>query len=369
MGLGRRAFSFVAGVPVRGRLAGALGPAAVRRRARLSSAHLRERPSAASRIYEEIWADAAEATGAALTSIGDGRYDAQRDGRSVRIAGDNTGLDSQATFDRLLDKAWTHGRLTNAGLRVPAHRQVAARDLRAAIGFLRQTGGPIVVKPAGGTGAGWGITCGVRTRSDLLLAMLDAGRYCPRILLEEQAPGEMYRVLVLDGELIDVVHRGPPAVTGDGRSTVSELIEAENRRRVDAAGELGLMVLRVDLDCLLRLREHGLRLSSIPDAGRVVTVKTSSSESQPQESETMSTPLHPALVDAIRTAAQLLGLRLAGVDLVTPTLTRPLSETGGAIVEVNARPGLRYHYQVRDRDAATPVGRLILQRLLDEGRD
>jgi len=128
------------------------------------------------------------------------------------------------------------------------------------------------------------------------------------------------------------------------------------------------MLLRADLDCILRLRQDGLRLRSVPETGRVVTVKTSSSESQPADSETISTPLHPALAADVRTAAQVLGVRLAGVDLVTPSLVHPLSESRGAIVEVNASPGLRYHYQVRDRAAATPVARLILQHLFDQER-
>jgi cyanophycin synthetase len=362
----RHPLRLVAGVLVHARLAGALGPRAARTHARLTGRHTRGRASAAARLHEQIWADASRAARATLTELGGDRREARRNGRTIPIDGNDTGIDSRETFDRLLDRTWTHARLTGAGLRVPRHRQVAARDIRRALAFLRETGGPIVVKPAGGTGAGWGITCGVTTRPDLVLAMLDAGRYCPDLLLEEQAPGEMYRVLVLDGAVIDVVRRGSPTVTGDGRSHVAELIAAENRRRVNAAGDLGLLLLRANLDCLLHLRAHGLRLRSVPANGRVLTVKTSSSESPPEDSETISAPLHPALVEDVQTAAEVLGLRLAGVDLVTPSLEQPLGESRGAIVEVNARPGLRYHYQVRDAGTATPVARLILQRLLKE---
>jgi cyanophycin synthetase len=365
---GRHPLRLIAGVLVHARLAGALGPDGARRYARLRREHARDHAVAAATLHEAIWADAARANGATLTELGGGRREAHRDGRTVPVDGNDTGIDSRETFDRLLDKTWTHTRLTGAGLRVPRHRQVAARDIRGASAFLRATGGAVVVKPAGGTGAGWGITCGVRTHADLVLAMLDAGRYCPDLLLEEQAPGEMYRVLVLDGAVIDVVRRGSPTVIGDGSSTVGELIAAENRRRLDAAGGLGTMLLRADLDCTLRLRQDGLRLRSVPETGRVVTVKTSSSESQPADSETIGTPLHPALAEDVGRATRVLGVRLAGVDLVTPSLERPLSESGGAIVEVNASPGLRYHYQVRDRAAATPVARLILQHLFDQER-
>lgn len=364
MGPGRTLFRHVAGAAVRGRLIAAQGPAAARRHAHIRERHAAgERKRAASELYRRIWADAAGSLGAELVELGGDRREARLNGRRVIIEGNNTAIDSQETFDRLLDKAWTHEQLTGIGLDVPAHRELPAYFVRGAAAFLREHG-EVVVKPAGGTGAGWGITCGVKNRFDLELAMLDAGRYDPHVLLEAQAPGAMYRVLVLDGEVIDVVVRRSPAVTGDGRSTILELIEAENRRRLDAGGELGLLLLRADLDCLIHLRDQGLRLRSVPEAGRAVTVKTSSSESSPEDSDTIRAPLHPELEGAMTAAATALGLRLAGVDLVTPALDQPLQRSGGAIVEVNARPGLRYHYQVRDRSSATPVARLILRRLL-----
>ena len=360
MGPGRTLFRHAAGAVVRGRMIAAAGPAAARRHAQLRDLHSGgARRAAASRLYREIWADAAAAHGAELVDLEGDRREIRRDGRVIPVVGNNTEIDSQATFDRLLDKAWTHEQLIQAGLRVPAHAELPARDARGAARFLAEHG-EIVVKPAGGTGAGWGITCGVRSRGDLLLAGLEAARYCPELLLEAQAPGDMYRVLVLDGEVIDVVRRCAPAVTGDGRRSIAELIEAENRRRLDAGGELGLLLLRGDLDCLLHLRHQGLRMRSVPAAGARVTVKTSSSESSPEDSETITAPLHPELAAAMVKAAEVLGLRLAGVDLMTPDI----SGRDGVIVEVNARPGLRYHYQVRDRAHATPVARLILQRLL-----
>lgn len=364
MGPGRTLLRQLAGAVVRGRLIAAQGPAAARRHNELRDVHGPSRRRGAARLYEQIWTDAARAAGAELVEIEGNRREARLGGRVVAIDGNNTGIDSQETFDRLLDKAWTHARLADVGLRIPAHRELPAGALRDAVRFQRALG-EVVVKPAGGTGAGWGITCGVRRPRDLLLAALDAGRYHPTILLEEQAPGEMYRVLVLDGEVIDVVHRGRPSVVGDGRSSIHELIAAENRRRVEAEGRLGFLLLRTDLDCLIHLRDQGLRLRSVPQAGRRVTVKTSSSESSPEDSESVRVPLHPELERTMTSAASALGLRLAGVDLVTPSLERPLAESGGAIVEVNARPGLRYHYQVRDPDQGTPVARLILRRLLE----
>ena len=63
-------------------------------------------------------------------------------------------------------------------------------------------------------------------------------------------------------------------------------------------------------------------------------------------------------------AARAVGVRLAGVDLITPDASLPLDAAGGVILEVNATPGLQYHYEVRDPVRATPVMAPILEALL-----
>lgn len=103
MGPGRHPYRFVAGALIRGRIIGALGPAAARRQATLRRRHTRGSPAAASRLYEEIWADGAQAAGATLSEVRDGRREAHRDGRTVRIDGNTTDIDSPEACDRLLD--------------------------------------------------------------------------------------------------------------------------------------------------------------------------------------------------------------------------------------------------------------------------
>jgi cyanophycin synthetase len=325
--------------------------------------HEREHGRDAERLYAAIWADAAAATGAVLSNLGDDRREARRGGSTAVLRGAVTAIDPPGNVRRLLDKPWTHERLASVGARVPRYREMRLHELGAAGSLLRELGGTCVVKPAYGTGSGWGVTCGVRSRSDLLLAGFNAARYSPLLLVEEQIEGDSYRVLVLDGEVLDVVRRGFPCVVGDGRRSVIELFEAENERRSNASGELGLQLLRPDLDSLLHLRGQGLSFRSILERDRRVTVKQSSSESSPDDSETVQT-LHPALASEVCSAAEAVGLRLAGVDVVAPGVDRSLRESGGAIVEVNAEPGLRYHYQVRDRRSATPVARAVLKRAL-----
>jgi cyanophycin synthetase len=182
--------------------------------------------------------------------------------------------------------------------------------------------------------------------------------------VEPQVPGSVYRLLFLDGELLDVVRRDPPHVTGDGSSTVRELILAENQRRLAARGDLGLQPITATLDGAYALAGQGLGLGSVPAAATRVRVRNVTNQSGPSDSHTISEPLADELVREARSSVQALGLRLAGVDVITSDLNRPLAETGGALIEVNGGPGLHHHYLVSDPSRAVHVCDPVLRRAL-----
>lgn len=193
--------------------------------------------------------------------------------------------------------------------------------------------------------------------------MLRASGYDTRVLVERQGPGNVYRLRVLDGRLLEVVRRQPCSVTGDGSSTIAELIERENRRRL-TAGE-GVPILPVDLDCVFTLSRAGLGLRSVLPAGTRAVVKTVTSQNRSDENETLRSGLGEPLVAAAQDAMRAVGVRLGGVDLVTADPSRPLGDSGGVIIEVNETPALHYHYQVAERAGATKVAVPVLERLLN----
>jgi cyanophycin synthetase len=156
----------------------------------------------------------------------------------------------------------------------------------------------------------------------------------------------------------------PPRLEGDGRATVQELLEAENARRLEAAGAAGLSLLDVGLDTVFTLERQGLRLDSIVPAGTVVAVQTVTNDNRIEDTETIIEPLDPELVAAARRAATAVGLRLAGVDVITPDASQPLERAGGVVAEVNGTPGIHHHYHVADAAKATPVAVPILERVL-----
>ena len=315
-------------------------------------------------VYASIWRDAATELGAVVAELSEAVLEISRDGAKTRVWHQTVMLDDGVTLSLAMEKALVYRLLSANAIAVPEHLEIASTKFEEAVRFLRAGHSPCVVKPAGATGAGEGVSTGVRTRAQMARAVLRAGRNSARIVIERQAAGDVYRVLLLDGELLDVVRRTPPTVTGDGRSTIAELIRAENQRRLEAAGYASLRFLLIDLDSILTLQAAGLRPSSVLERGITVPVKTVTSQNAPED----NVSVRDAMCDEVRTeaatAASVVGLRLAGVDILTTDPTEPLATTGGVIIEVNGRPGLHHHYEVANRANAARVAVPILQTLL-----
>jgi D-alanine-D-alanine ligase-like ATP-grasp enzyme len=318
-------------------------------------------------VYAEIWGEAATELGAEMVRYPHGFLELRSGGTAVRVRDNWTPLDDVVARALSLDKSLVHQRLAAAGVPVPEHAEFTPATVDVALRFLQRTDGPVIVKPATGTGGGEGVAGGIRSRSDLLRAVIHAARLPRRLLIECQGRGNMYRILLLDGELVDIVARHPTRLTGDGRSSIAELVANENRRRIAAHGRAGLMLVTLNLDCEIALRSAGYSMRSVLPAGETVAVKTISSDAGANDNETIrESPAEDVLADA-RTAAAAIGARVAGVDVVAPDLSRGLRASGGFVIEVNCPPGLQHHYQVREPQAATKVAVPILRALLQEG--
>jgi len=338
-------------------------------RARRASASERDERLATAHLatYRRIWEGAATAVGADLSELGGGFLVMSRAGAQSVLRHHLVMLNDPATNALALNKAIVHELLVGAQIPVPEYLEAGREDPMQALSFMQSSSDPCVVKPANGTSGGTGVTCGVRGPDDLCRAWLRAGRWDRRVLIERQTPGEEYRLLFLAGELLDAVRRRRPCVVGDGSATVGELIEAENERRLGALDRDVSRLINIDLDCELAVRSEGLTLRSIPARGAQITVKNTVSENAAAENAT-ALGLSAGLIGQAARAVELLHLEFAGVDLVTPDPARSLTDAGGTILEINATPGLHYHYQVADRHQAVDVAAPILQRLLRSAR-
>ena len=339
---------------------------ALQRRAELA----RERQTgraALERFYRDVWANAAGELGAEVSELEGGFLEIRRGAVATRVWRQLSALDDALSLKLALDKTLVHGLLAARGVHVPDHLEFSRANIGPALRFIAESGpGPgrpmFVVKPADGGRGGAGVTGGVRTEVDLARAVLSATRLDSRLLIERQVPGDMHRLLFCDGELLDVVVRLAPHVTGDGRSSILELIARENERRLQAG--LAQSLITVDLDCLLALAAAGRAPRSVPSPGERVQVKSASSENAEHENRTIRS-WSEDLVSECAEAVRAVGLRLAGVDVVTPDIDRPLAETGGAIIEVNGTPGFQYHHVVAEPENATRIAVPVLEQVLE----
>lgn len=239
------------------------------------------------------------------------------------------------------DKRQTAALLSSMGLPVPRQRAIADRpSLKAAVDAI---GFPLVVKGSMGKG-GTGVTADIRSEEALEEALGKVPKENYPILIEAFVEGIDHHLFVVGGRMAAAVRRVPAHVIGDGESTIRQLVRADNiKRRSDRYG-YWLTPLAIDPDSCECLSEQGLDPGSVPEKDRFVRLRHTDDLGAGGVCEDISDLVHPDVVDAAERAAVYAGLELAGVDIMTPDIGKPLSETGGTILEVNCIPSLRPYY-------------------------
>jgi cyanophycin synthetase len=183
------------------------------------------------------------------------------------------------------------------------------------------------------------------------------------VLVERYIRGYDYRLLVVNCKMIAAARREPAQVTGDGRSTIEQLVAETNkdpRRRPGHSSSLTQIKLDEAVD--LVLNQRGLTRQSVPKLGETVQLRTNANLSTGGTATDVTDIVHPRNARLAELAAQILSLDVAGIDIICDDIHRPITVQGGAIVEVNAAPGLRMHLQPTQ---GTPrkVGRAIVEML------
>ena len=313
-------------------------------------------------FYRDVWAEAAAGVGGSLRQLGGEMLEVRCGDVLVRTDENLTSLDDPITVAMAEDKPLVYRLLEELRIPVPSHTVCAANEFAAAWTFVRGSGRPCVVKPARASGA-IGVTTGISARVDLARALAYAGAFDHEVIVEELVEGDVYRLLYLDGELLDAVRRDAPRVSGDGQATIEQLIAIENERRMRGGIEACQSLIKIDGELRHTLRRNGRALDTVPKAGEVVVVKNVVNDNRREDNVSAAELLCGEIVDLGAQAAAAVGTRLAGVDVITPDPSVPLGEAGGVVIEINAAPGYYYHYF--KREGRVPVASLILQRLLE----
>ncbi|MGK7877825.1 MAG: cyanophycin synthetase [Xenococcaceae cyanobacterium] len=266
------------------------------------------------------------------------------------------------------DKEGTKTILSDAGIPVPQGTVIQYLDeLEDAIEHVG--GYPIVIKPLDGN-HGRGITIDINSWEEAEEAydLASAASKTHSVIVERYYRGSDCRVLVINGKLIAVSERIPAHVVGDGRSTIEELIEETNRDPNRGEGHDNVLTkITIDQTASAVLRRQGYQMDTVLDKGKVAYLRATANLSTGGIAVDRTDDIHPENIWLAERVAKIIGLDIAGIDIVTPDITKPLREVNGVVVEVNAAPGFRMHV-APSRGLPRNVAAPVLNMLFPPGR-
>jgi cyanophycin synthetase len=273
-----------------------------------------------------------------------------------RIFASETSLTSSIAVDICQEKPLTNQMLRTVGVPVPEGRAVSSA--REAWQVAQEIGLPVVVKPDNGN-QGKGVGANLNSRAEVQAAYALAQEYGAGVLVEQYIQGDDYRLLVVNGKMVAAARRDPAQVAGDGEHTVRELVEKVNQDPRRRPGH-GSVLTRIELDeaAELVLKQQKLTVDFVPEPGQLVKLRQNGNLSTGGTATDVTGDVHAQNAQVAELAAQILGLDVAGIDVICRDIGRPLAEQNGAIVEVNAAPGLRMHLHPAEgtaRDVAAPI--------------
>lgn len=254
-------------------------------------------------------------------------------GRTIVTRESLSELTTAVAMSRCEDKRVTRRLMVSAGVRVPEGRLATGGSEDEA--FQRRCG-RLVAKPARGE-QGLGVTVGIDSPAALTEAVEHARHFDRDVLLEEYVAGDDLRLVVIDDEVVAAAVRRPASVVGNGSATISELIEAQSRRRRAATG--GEASIPVDADTLGAIAAAGLGLDDILPTGEELQVRRTANLHTGGTIDDVTDRVHPTLVDVAIRAAQAIDIPVTGIDLIVPDV----EGDEHVFIEANERPGLANH--------------------------
>ncbi len=261
------------------------------------------------------------------------------------------------------NKDLTKSLLRSCGVPVPYGEVV--HTVEEAVAAAEDIGLPVVVKPRDGN-RGRGVMLNLRSLDEVRVAFPVARAEDPDVIVEQFIEGDEHRVLVVGGQVVAVARGESAWVTGDGRSSIVELVDAQlnsDPRRGNAdIHPLETLQPRTNGVILANLQRQQLTPDSVPEAGRRVLVVANGNHAIE-----CTDKIHPEFAHLCTLAARVVGLDIAGIDLVCKDISQAPDTQSGAVVEVNAGPSLLMHLKPAE-GKPQPVGDAIVSHLFPEGQ-
>lgn len=292
-----------------------------------------------------------------LIQVGQGKF-------QKRIEAALTSMTSHIAVEIASDKGVCNTILGDLGLPVPQQKLVYDAD--EAVSAARRIGYPVVVKPLDGN-HGRGVTVNITTDEEVETAFAVADEEGSAVVVESMIVGDDHRLLVINGKLVAAAKRVPGHVVGDGARTVAELVDIVNLDPRRGVGHDNVLTkLELDDQAFRLLGEKGYTPESVPPEGEVVYLRKTANISTGGTAVDVTDTIHPDNKSMAERAILAVGLDLGAVDFLTSDITQSYRDTGGAICEINAGPGLRMHIspsEGKPRD----VGGAVMDMLFPPG--
>jgi len=308
--------------------------------------------NASSRImFEE-----AESRGIVGTTFGDSETILmQYQGKQWYTRGSRTSLQSSVGKTIADNKDLTKKVLAHFHLPTAKHIKVnSASDLE----LLTPLQFPVVMKPLDER-HGRGVVVGIPNLEAATKAY--TAQSYTKVIFEEMLSGLEYRIVCVDFKFVAAAFRKPAHVTGDGRSTVSELIAQKNQHPWRGKGHaFNLTLIETDEQVETFLKEQALTLDSVPATDQEVPLRKTANLSTGGEAWDVTDEVsdeNKALFEAIAKACD---LNVAGIDVMCQSLQTAIGDQPQAgVIEVNASPGLRMHHYPIKGTARNIAGAII----------
>lgn len=160
-------------------------------------------------------------------------------------------------------------------------------------------------------------------------------------------------------KVVAVAERTPAQVRGDGKLTINQLIQQANEdpSRGDSHENM-LTKIKIDECTFSILKQNNLTLESILPENHILYLKETANLSSGGTAKDVTDVVHPFNMFLAERVARLVNLDICGIDVISNDITSPLNENHGAIIEVNAGPGLRMHLSPNEgmpRNVAEPI--------------
>ena len=314
-------------------------------------------------FYQNLWAEAAASIGATCQERPNGLLQISTVTTATFVSQSDLMLDSELTLRIMANKALTYELMAKQDIRLPRHIAFDLDSLDRAVAFLEEQSGPVVIKPADGTGGGRGVTTGVSTKAALMAAARHAAGFNTRLLAEEQLSGSSFRLLYFDGAFLDAVRRDSPTVTGNGRATIAKLVKQENATRQSIDDITALSPLLIDQEARNTLAAQSIDARHIPEEGEEVRVKLAVNENASAQNHIVRDDVNPEIVEAGARLVKAFGIKFAGLDVTADDIAASVSDPRVIFNEINVNPGIHHHYLVANPEQSADVASKLLESM------